>query len=195
MFQTLKNARTITLISVSAALCLAIQLTPRPPNVEFTSLFTFVMGFLFGSFTGVFFGSFVMFTNGFFSPWGLAGLNMPFQIVGMSIVGLAGGLYRKYLRDCSQARLCAEVAVSGAFLTLLYDIITNTGVAVSSMLVGIDPNLALIMAIAYGAPFSVIHTFSNIVVFGVIFSPLVKALNNILGGEKFWWIKERSCLQ
>jgi len=41
----------------------------------------------------------------------------------------------------------------------------------------------------------VIHTFSNIVVFGVIFSPLVKALNNILGGEKFWWIKERSCLQ
>jgi uncharacterized membrane protein len=46
----------ITLIIVLTALCLAIQLTPRPPNVEFTSLFTFTVGFIFGSIVGGFFG-------------------------------------------------------------------------------------------------------------------------------------------
>ena len=88
-----KNPRIIALIGVLTALCLAVQLSPRPPNVEFTSLFTFILGFMFGSLMGIFFGSFVMFVNAFFSPWGFAGLNMPFQIVGMAVVGLAGGLY------------------------------------------------------------------------------------------------------
>lgn len=179
MSHGLKNSLTIVLMSVLASLCLVIQLTPRPPNVEFTSLFTFIVGFVFGSLTGALFGSFVMFVNGFFSPWGLAGLNMPFQMVGMGIVGLAGGLYRSYLRNYAPVKFCAEVAVSGAFLAVLYDFITNVGVAMSYMLFGMHPTLAVITTIAGGAPFSLIHICSNIAVFGVTFFPLVKALNNI----------------
>ena len=175
-----KNPRIIALIGVLTALCLAVQLSPRPPNVEFTSLFTFILGFMFGSIMGISFGSFVMFVNAFFSPWGFAGLNMPFQIAGMAVVGLAGGLYRRYLQSYNSAKFYIEVAVLGAFLTVLYDLITNFGVALSYMIVGMHPTLAVITALAYGTPFSIIHVFSNIVVFGIVFLPVIKALNNVV---------------
>jgi hypothetical protein len=180
MSYTIKSPFTIAVVSVLTALCLAIQLAPRPPNVEFTSLFTFIMGFIFSSFMGIFFGSFVMFVNGFFSPWGFAGLMMPFQIVGMALVGLAGGLYRKCSPNYrSSAKFYFEVAVLGAFLTVIYDLITNFGVALS-MMVGMHPALAVITALAYGAPFSLVHVCTNIAVFGTVFFPLIKALDNVL---------------
>jgi uncharacterized membrane protein len=181
MKYTLKSASTIAVISVLTALCLAIQLSPRPPNVEFTSLFTFILGFLFGPLMGALFGSFVMFVNGFFSPWGFAGPNMPFQIVGMALVGLAGGLYGKYSQNYgNSAKFFFEVAVLGAFLTVVYDLITNFGVALFNMIVGMHPALAVITAFAYGAPFSLIHVFSNIAVFGTAFLPLIQALNKVM---------------
>jgi len=180
MEQTIRSPRGIALISVLTALCLAVQLSPRPPNVEFTSLFTFILGFVFGPLMGILFGSFVMFVNGFFSPWGFAGLMMPFQIVGMALVGLAGGLYCRYSQNyTSSARFYLEVAVLGAFLTVVYDLITNFGVALS-MMVGMPPTLAVMTALAYGTPFSIIHVFSNIAVFGIMFFPLIKALNNVV---------------
>lgn len=180
MQHNFKDPRKMALIGILTALCLAIQLSPRPPNVEFTSLFTFVLGFMSGSLMGILFGSFVMFVNGFFSPWGFAGPNMPFQIVGMAIVGLTGGLYRRYLQSYNSAKFYVEVAVLGAFLTVVYDLITNFGVALSYMIAGTHPTLAVITALGYGAPFSLIHVFSNIAVFGIVFFPVIKALNNIV---------------
>ena len=180
MEQHLRSPRGIALISVLTALCLAIQLSPRPANVEFTSLFTFVLGFMFGPLVGILFGSSVMFVNGFLSPWGFAGLIMPFQILGMALVGLAGGLYERYSQNRSHlAGFCLEVAVLGAFLTVVYDLITNFAVALT-MMATMNPALAMMIALAYGAPFSIIHVVSNIAVFGIVFFPVIKALNNVI---------------
>jgi hypothetical protein len=179
LMQINKNPRTIALISILAGLCLAIQLAPRPPNVEFTSVLAFMVGFMFGSILGMLFGGFVMFVNGFFSPWGFAGLNMPFQMAGMSLVGLAGGVYKGFSGVPSMGRFCVEASVFGAFLAVIYDFITNLGVALTAMVSGISPNPAIITAFAYGAPFSLIHVASNIAVFGAVFSPLAKTLNQI----------------
>jgi len=178
------KASTIAFISVLAALCLAIQLAPRLPNVEFTSLFTFTAGFIFGSIVGGLFGGFVMFVNGFLSPWGFAGLNMPFQMASMALIGVVGGFYRKFAHGISSANFLAEVAVLGAFLTTLYDLITNFGVAVSYAIAGMSFDLALLTALAYGTPFSIIHVLSNTAVFGVAFFPLIKTANIIIGGGK-----------
>ena len=179
MSYPIKSPFTVAVISVLTALCLAIQLSPRPPNVEFTSLFTFTLGFMFGPLMGILFGSFVMFVNGFFSPWGFAGPNMPFQMLGMALVGLAGGVYRRYSQSYNSTKIYLEVAVLGAFLTMIYDLITNFGVALYYIIGGMHPNLAVITALALGTPFSLIHVFSNITVFGIVFFPLIKALNNI----------------
>ncbi|MEM3726689.1 MAG: ECF transporter S component [Candidatus Bathyarchaeia archaeon] len=175
----------IALISVLTALCLALQLAPRPPNVEFTSLLTFVVGAVFGSFMGVSFGCFIMFVNGFLSPWGFAGLNMPFQMVGMGLVGLVGGLYRGYMHDRSRFVSFMEVAVLGAFLTVVYDLITNFGVAILPMISGVPPTLALLTVLASGAPFSLVHVCSNTLAFGLIFIPLARTLSQIPVVKKF----------
>jgi len=184
------NTRQIALLSVLTAVSLGIQLAPRPPNVELTSLFTFFVGILYGGLVGGFFGSLVMFVNGFLSPWGFAGLMMPFQIVGMALIGFTGGIYKKYMVGVHSAQVCVEVAVLGAFLALLYDIITNLGVATSLVLTGAPLHIALVSAFSMGAPFSLVHVVSNIVLFGSGFIPLMKTIQRIPGGEALWSEKE-----
>jgi len=152
--------------------------------VEFTSFFTFVVGAVEGAVAGVFFGSFIMFVNGFFSPYGFAGLNLPFQMVGMALVGVVGSLYRRCLSGKAESvKFCVETAVLGAFVTLAFDVITNVGVGFSFILVGMNPVYALFSALAYGVFFSIIHICSNATVFGVLFLPLMKALKALKAGE------------
>jgi hypothetical protein len=164
----------------------SIQLTPRPPNVEFTSLIVFLVGAVFGVSFGVALGVLVMFVNGFFSVWGFAGLMLPFQAAGMALVGIGGGLYGRARGGSYDVWSCIEAAVLGAFLTLVYDVVTNFGVAVSYMLVGVPILLAFVNTIISGALFLVIHVVSNTAVFGVIFVPLTNTLQKVLGGGKTW---------
>ncbi|MCZ2855589.1 MAG: ECF transporter S component [Candidatus Bathyarchaeota archaeon] len=185
------SVRQLALLSVLTAVSLGIQLTPRPPNVEFTSLFTFLVGILYGSLVGGFFGGFVMFVNGFLSPWGFAGFIMPFQIVGMAIIGFAGGTYKRYVVGVHPAQVSAEVAVLGAFLTLLYDTITTVGVAVQSTIIyGIPWHISLIATFSAGALFYLVHIVSNTALFGSGLIPLIKALQRVPGGEALWSKKE-----
>jgi len=187
----ISSVQKVALLGVMASIGLVVQLLPRPPNVEFTSLVTFVVGVMFGSAAGVLCGGLIMFVNGFLSPWGFAGLLMPFQMVGMAIAGVAGGVYRRYLANPTETWFFVKAGVLGAFIALIYDVITNIGVAFSFVIVGTSPHLALFSALAWGAPFSLIHVFSNTIVFGVIFLPLMKVLNNFLEGVGVWLKKEQ----
>jgi len=173
------------LFGILAALCLAIQLTPRPPNVEFTSFLTFTVGVICGVLDGVFFGCFIMFVNGFFSPYGFAGLNMPFQMFGMAIAGILGGVYRRLMPEqTDSARFCTETAIMGAVIALIFDLVTNVGVGFQLFLAGTNFALAMLTAMAYGVFFSVIHIFSNTAVFGILTLPSIKTLTNLVMGEK-----------
>jgi hypothetical protein len=178
--------RHLALFVVLAALCIGIQLTPRPPNVEFTSLIVFLAGAVLGVSFGAGLGVMVMFVNGFVSPWGIAGLILPFQVIGMAVVGVGGGLYRHSRRGYYDAESCAETAVLGAFLSLVYDVVTNLGFAVTLMLTGQPIFLAFISALVSGAVFSVVHVVSNAVFFGAAFVPVTNALQKLLGGEQTW---------
>jgi hypothetical protein len=175
------TTRQLALLSALTATCLGIQLSPRPPNIEFTSLITFVIGVVFGSFIGGSFGAIVMFVNGFLSPWGVAGMIMPFQMAGMAIIGVAGGFYRKYKSGESSARLCIEAAILGAFLTLTYDIITNSGVAALALMSGIPIIPAFITTFITGIFFAIIHIISNTILFGFTFIPLSNVLQRFVG--------------
>ena len=163
-FQT----RQLALFCALAAASVGIQLAPRPPNIESTSLITFFVGVVFGCPAGGLFGTLVMFVNGFLSPWGFAGLIMPFQMVGMSLIGVAGGIFRRYGVAGSATRMVFEATILGSFLTLIYDIITNVGVAMIS-------NVPIVLAFITGVVFSLIHIVSNTLLFGLAFAPLIKA--------------------
>ncbi len=180
------QTRRLALLTILSALCIAIQLTPRPPNVELTSLLVFFVGAFFGVVLGGLLGASVMLVNGFLSPWGFAGLMLPFQITGMVLVGIVGGLYGRAKKGVYNLSSCGETAVLGAFLTLIYDLITNFGVAVSYMLLGVPLLPAFVTALVSGAPFSLIHVVSNFFVFLVAFFPLTRVLQELFGGERIW---------
>ena len=170
------ECRRVATLIVMAALCIGIQLAPRPPNVEFTSLICFLTGFLFGAPFGALLGALTMFINGFLSPWGFAGIIMPFQMLGMALMGFAGGAYRKLIgNDFSISKsLNFESACLAAFLTLIYDIITNAGYAVLF-------NLEIVIVLIAGVWFSMIHVVSNTVLFGIAFHRLVKIVRSLAG--------------
>jgi len=172
------------LISILIAVCIGIQLTPRFANVEFTSFIVFIIGVLFGSYVGCFSGILVMFVNGFLSPWGYAGINLPFQMVGMSVAGLIGGLYRRYLPASNYRRFCFEVSVLGALIAFTYDLVTNFGFAVQ-LTYGFPSSILLLMILVSGALFSLVHVVSNVIIFGALSFPLMKACEEFsLNGEK-----------
>jgi len=174
------NCRRIALLSILTALCIGIQLTPRPPNVEFTSLICFAVGFMFGAAFGASLGALTMFINGFLSPWGVAGIVMPYQMAGMALIGLTGGVYRRVLgKNPAEVKnppkiLSLEVSFLAAFLTLVYDVITNIGWA-------LPYGVPIIVALVQGAWFTVIHVVSNIVFFGSAFFILVRVISNLIG--------------
>jgi hypothetical protein len=124
--------------------------------------------------------------NGFFSPWGFAGFVLPFQVIGMVIIGIAGALHERARVGSDKVRSCVETAVIGAFLTLVYDVVTNLGFALSYALAGTPFYLAIVGAIISGSLFSVIHVVANAAVFGAIFVPLTSTLRKLLGGGETW---------
>jgi hypothetical protein len=111
---------------------------------------------------------------------------LPFQVAGMMIIGIAGALHERARAGSGNVRSCAETAVMGASLTLVYDVITNLGVASSYALAGTPFHLAIVSAIVSGSLFSLIHVVSNAAVFGGIFVPLTGTLRKMLGGGETW---------
>lgn len=151
-------------------------MTPRPPNVEFTSLICFLTGFVFGVFSGALVGALTMFINGFLSPYGFAGtVIMLFQVVGMALIGLAGGVYRKLLGGNFNPgrQLKFEVCFLASFLTLVYDVITNVGFAIQF-------NINIIGALFAGAWLAVIHNISNVILFSAAFFYLTKIIGKLV---------------
>lgn len=133
-------------------------------NIEFTSLMIFLSGFALGSATGAVVG---LTTESVFSalnPYGAAPLPIFLAQIGcMTFIGAMGGLYSK-LAGQSDTKLNSslKMATAGLYLTVLFDLLTNLGFAISFY--GGDYELALIL----GSPFMVIHVVSNTLVFGVV---------------------------
>jgi hypothetical protein len=180
------GVRHLTLFVVLTALCTCIQLTPRPPNVEFTSLITFLTGAVLGVSFGAGLGSLVMFVNGFLSPAGFAGLLLPFQMLGMALVGVGGGLYGRSRSRSYDSGSHFETAVLGASLTLIFDVLTNLGWAIPLTLAGQPVFLAVVSVLVTGAVPSLVHVVSNTAFFGAAFVPATNAVQKLLGGGQIW---------
>lgn len=177
--ETPLNTQRLALLSVLTAVCLGLQLLPRPMNLEFTSLISFVTGMVFGSLSGALLGGLVMLVNGFLSPYGFAGVVLPFQIAGMVVIGVAGGLYSKTATNKMSPGSFGEVMILGAFLTFVYDVVTNVGTAVYLASSMPFPE-ALIAALVMGAVPSAMHVVWNSFLFGAVTVPLVNAMQKTL---------------
>jgi len=122
-----------------------------------------------------------MLVNAFLSPYGLAGLNAPFQMLGMSLVGAAGGFYK--ISRGGNARFYAETAILGAFLTFIYYAIVDVGYGIYYALFLSRLSLleAVVLAQVTGIVFTAIYVVTNTIIFGIGAVPLVSAIQRILG--------------
>lgn len=168
-----------------AALCTALQILPRPTGLEFTSILTFTAGVVFGSVFGVSLASVVMLVNGFLSPFGFASINLPFQILGMGLIGAVGGFYK--MEKDGTARFVLETAIIGAFLTFIYYLITNAAFALYLALSPSQPGQAQVPFIealtivqVTGVPFTSAYVVTNAFLFGVGTVPIVNSMRKIL---------------
>lgn len=156
MAKRLATRAVLTALAVAAGLALA-----HVPNVEGVSAVSFVAGYLTGWAGGCTIGAAAMLLLSLLNPLGPAPPPViAAQVAGMAIVGSAGVL----LRPFGRARRAALAAMAlGAVTTLVYDVLTNYGVAVS---VGRWRDPAAIMLA--GVPFAAIHTATNAAIFGAV---------------------------
>jgi hypothetical protein len=148
------------------------------PNVEGVSAVSFFSGYLTGWRSGVAIGGTAMLLRSLLNPLGPAPPQvLASQIAGMMLIGACGALARRVRPARSAAALAG--AGLGAALTLVYDVVTNYGVAVS---IGRwrDP-LAVIVA---GAPFAAIHVAANAIIFGAIAAIVLPRYAIGWGGDK-----------
>jgi ECF transporter, substrate-specific component len=155
--------QSVAQVAVLVALAVAVGMLLAPiPNVEGISAVSFFSGLIMGWARGGLVGGTAMLVLSLLNPLGPAPPPvMAAQLAGMALMGTAGGLVRT--RQVSKARLRILAMLSGAVLTLVYDGLTNYGVAVS---IGRwrDP-LAVMLA---GLPFAAIHLATNTVIFGAV---------------------------
>lgn len=171
--------RRIATTAILIALAVAVGTVVSPiPNVEGVSAVSFFSGYLTGWRSGAAIGGTAMLLRSLLNPLGPAPPQvLAAQIAGMVIIGGCGSVLRRVGQARAQAGLAG--AVLGAALTLVYDVITNYGVAVS---IGRwrDP-LEVMVA---GVPFAAIHVATNALIFGAVAAIVVPRYSVSRGGEQ-----------
>ncbi|MEO5618892.1 MAG: hypothetical protein ABIS67_14080, partial [Candidatus Eisenbacteria bacterium] len=137
------------------------------PNFEILTLVVFCSGVLLGVRDGLLVGVVTELIYSVLNPYGAVHpLITVAQVSGEALAGLAGGIAGVLRLPAAPvpARLVL-LAVCGALLTLIFDLITNlaTGVLFGQM-------RATLIA---GIPFALWHLFWNVVLFTVLGTPLV----------------------
>ncbi len=150
-------------VGVFAALAFGVN-TPflAVPNLELFSLSLFLSGL----FLGMIGGSATAFVAGiifvFFNPNGAQPILIIgiIQLFGFMLFGFSGGLFRPLiLKSVNKKKVVVLLILAGAVLTFWYDLSTNVAFAIF-----FGPFWPALIA---GLAFSVVHTISNILIFGL----------------------------
>lgn len=155
-------------------------------NVKLMDLIVFIGGFCFGPIVGALIGIISWAVYGTLNPLGFSLHIWLATMFSESIYGVAGAFMRKSLnRDGINeiinrgVNTCVFFGVFGMFLTFVYDVITN-------IVFGYVNNWSILFAVIFGfVPFGLVHMVSNAFFFGLGCVPAIKAILNVVGGEKF----------
>lgn len=161
---------TITIILTSLAVCTNYALVAIP-NVKLMDLICFFGGFLLGSIAGASIGVLSWLIYGVLNPHGFVLQVWVATMFSEAIYGVAGGLLRKANINFDNKSLGYSIFLGnlGFFLTLVYDVITNI---VYAHVFGQN----ILVAMAIGAPYTLLHEISNALLFSLCFMPLISTL-------------------
>jgi len=144
------------------------------PNLELGSTVLFVTAYIFGAHMAIWSTLIMSLLFGVINPWGgFIPQIWASQVIGWFYIIAVGSIMGR--RGTNSKRLEPrkwELAITGAFVTFIFDQITNLGYSVTF---GVPFMLAVLAAI----PFTVLHVISN----AVIFSQVVPMLDTALTGQ------------
>ncbi len=155
----------VSIIAILSATSISIAFVRSwAPNIEVTSLITFISGFVFGSRIGSLVGGFTEAVSSMFNPLGPAPPPIfAAQIGCMMLIGAVGGVIARFSDKSELGGLNKSLMMgaAGLYLTIIYDLVTNFGFALSF---GSSYETALIV----GSYFMAIHVFTNTLFFGTV---------------------------
>lgn len=165
------------LVGVAMMTALATALayaTVSLPNVTLMDVVVFVAGWTMGARAGAAVGCLSWVVYGVLNPYGFNPIVWLATMTCEALYGLAGGLVRRALPPHLHVGLREALMLGGlGFLaTFTYDLATNLAYALVF-------NVPLLLALAMGVPFALIHELSNLVIFTSAAPPMAKALYKV----------------
>ncbi len=172
------NVHRISLIAMLVSLSVATNYALiGVPNVKMMDFIVFIGGFCLGPLAGALIGIFTWAVYGTLNPFGFIPQIWLATMFSEAIYGFIGGLLGKNRVsnnfDNQRFRLSIFLGVTGFILTLFYDLITNVVYASTF-------SLPIIVTVALGAPFTILHELSNATIFAIGSFPIIKAVGKIM---------------
>jgi Ni,Fe-hydrogenase I cytochrome b subunit len=168
----MSSSRWVSILAIMTALALVGNyVLVAVPNVELGSTVLFVTAYIFGAHMAVWSTLIMSLLFGVINPWGgFIPQIWVSQIIGWFYIITIGSIMGKQGKNNRRVEPRKwELAITGAFVTFIFEQITNLGYSITF---GVPFYLAATAAI----PFSAIHIVSNT----LIFSQVVPMLNSAL---------------
>jgi len=160
---------------IAVAVVLGYLLTPVP-NVELVTATCFAAGVCLGATGGVVVGAMGEFLFAGLHPMGSSvGILLLAQMLAMALAGFVGGNISSLVKDFRSFASRRILFVVGAFLTLLFDFLTNLAYPLQAGF-SLSQTIAVLVA---GIGFAAIHIASNALVFALVLPPVLTRLKKM----------------
>ncbi|MFQ6617061.1 MAG: hypothetical protein ACE5QV_00110 [Fidelibacterota bacterium] len=171
------DIREIALMGLFSALAVASgYMLIFVPNVELISATIFVSGYILGASRGAIVGFTAELIYSGFNPMG-SGFALPHllaaQISGMVLTGIGGGLVKRMPGFNSISYKSSPLfGIVGGFFTFIYDSLTTLSFPLAAGFSGAQ----IIATYIAGLGFSLLHIFSNILIFATLLPLAIRAV-------------------
>ncbi len=173
------DSKKLAMLSIMSAAAVASNyLLIGIANIKFMDLIVFtagyvMAGYVMGPIMGASTGVMIWLIYGTLNPYGFSFPILISTMMGEALFGLVGGVYGRSSVPSGWG-IDPWAAVIAFITTFIYDLFTNV---VSAYVVG----LPIVVGLATGIPFMIVHVLSNSLFFGVGFKPLSSSIKKVLG--------------
>ena len=172
LHRKISDSRWVSITAIMTALALVGNYAlVAIPNLELGSTVLFVTAYIFGAPMAIWSTLIMSLLFGIINPWGAFIPQIWIsQVIGWFYIVTVGSIIGRQGKSGKQVQPRKwELAITGAFVTLIFDQITNLGYSITF-------GVPFLIAVTTAIPFSVIHIVSN----AVIFSQVVPIMDTAL---------------
>ena len=175
-YEKMSGSRWVSIAAIMTALALVGNYAlVAVPNLELGSTVLFVTAYIFGAHMAIWSTLIMSVLFGIINPWGgFIPQIWASQVIGWFYIVTIGAIMGRHSKSGKRIEPRKwELAITGAFVTFIFEEITNLGYSITF-------GIPFILAATAAIPFSVIHIISNTVIFSQVVPMLNSALRNQL---------------